>query len=466
MKALLRFEEKPGETRSFELGTGELVIGRDDSATLPFRKEGVSRLHARIVFDGKSYFVEDLRSTNGTFVNGRPIQRHKLQNFYVISLGRTAEMVFLVGGAVEAAERPGIVGASLFVVKGGEAMAHELPIGEITLGRSVSCNVVLEHDSASKLHARLERTHTALLLTDMRSSNGTFVNGARVTVTPLQDGDVISFANVIEMRVDVERGLVRTSGRMQAPDVAALEKLAEERRYSEQWKTRFEWGSGELRGLHELQKKLAEVDQQRIVRQKQAESGPVRGSKKHGHADKTELTSAGVKAGAPAPKPSPAPPEGAPASTPAVAVAKPPAPGARPDVAAAKPVAPAGAPPKPAIAAAPPAPKPPAAAPEAPAPAPIREIHLTGPETAIVITSPGPHDLGRAGVNKVNHPTVSRRHARVTLSADRLSLIIEDLGAHNMARHNGSPVEKPQPLADGDSITLGSVTLTVALKRG
>ena len=461
MKALLRYEDKPGETRSFELPATQVLIGRDDSATLPFRKTGVSRLHARIVFDGKSYFVEDMKSTNGTFVNGRPIQRHKLQNFYVISFGRTAEMVFLVGGAVEAAERPGIVGASLFVVKGAEAVAHELPVGEVTLGRSVSCNVVLEHDSISKLHARIERTPTALLLTDMRSSNGTFVNGARVTSTPLQDSDVISFAKVIDLRVDVERGLVVTSGKMQAPDAEALAQEAPERRYSEQWKTRFEWGSGELKGLQELQKKLAEVDQQRIARQKQAEAGPARAAKKKAGDDKTVAPTPGAKLGAPVAKPSPVAPVAAPPAPPVAAKgATAPIPVVAPPKAPAQPVPAVAAPPEPAPT---PVPKPP---PAAVAPAPIREIHLTGPEASLVITTPGPHDLGRAGVNKVNHPTVSRRHARVTLSADRLSLLVADLGSHNTARHNGEPLTNPAPLAEGDTITLGAVTLTVSLKRG
>jgi hypothetical protein len=53
---------------------GELVLGRDQaSADLVIDDPGVSRRHARLVTDGGGVVVEDLGSSNGTFVNGERI---------------------------------------------------------------------------------------------------------------------------------------------------------------------------------------------------------------------------------------------------------------------------------------------------------------------------------------------------------------------------------------------------------
>lgn len=54
---------------------GVAVIGRDKDCTIPIDDKQASRKHTRIFFDGRGFFVEDLGSTNGTFVNGVRIGR-------------------------------------------------------------------------------------------------------------------------------------------------------------------------------------------------------------------------------------------------------------------------------------------------------------------------------------------------------------------------------------------------------
>jgi diguanylate cyclase (GGDEF)-like protein len=65
----------------------EVVIGRDPRCELPIGAADVSRRHARIVPDAEGHRVVDLGSTNGTWVNGRPVTSRKLAPGDRIELG-------------------------------------------------------------------------------------------------------------------------------------------------------------------------------------------------------------------------------------------------------------------------------------------------------------------------------------------------------------------------------------------
>ena len=57
----------------------EIVIGRSGDLEMVLAEDMVSRRHARIAFQGDDIFIEDLQSTNGTFVNGEKIRRTLLR---------------------------------------------------------------------------------------------------------------------------------------------------------------------------------------------------------------------------------------------------------------------------------------------------------------------------------------------------------------------------------------------------
>lgn len=67
---------------------GVAVIGRDKDCTISIDDKQASRKHTRIFFDGRGFFVEDLGSRNGTFVNGVRIgQRTPLKPGDVLRIG-------------------------------------------------------------------------------------------------------------------------------------------------------------------------------------------------------------------------------------------------------------------------------------------------------------------------------------------------------------------------------------------
>lgn len=65
----------------------ELLVGRLAKSQVHIPFEGVSRTHARFVWEGGSYWVEDSGSANGTFVQGTRIDRHKLADGDVVQFG-------------------------------------------------------------------------------------------------------------------------------------------------------------------------------------------------------------------------------------------------------------------------------------------------------------------------------------------------------------------------------------------
>jgi len=79
-----------------------LTIGREEGNTIQLNDERVSRCHLKIQENQRKIILTDLQSTNGTRVNGEPVQLWSLRPGDVISLGRT---VMIFGNREEIAQR-------------------------------------------------------------------------------------------------------------------------------------------------------------------------------------------------------------------------------------------------------------------------------------------------------------------------------------------------------------------------
>ena len=75
--------------RRIELGKTEVSIGRADTCTICVNTDQVSRKHASVQHILGRYYVVDLRSTNGTFVNEQKVERAKLMDGDQIRVGKT-----------------------------------------------------------------------------------------------------------------------------------------------------------------------------------------------------------------------------------------------------------------------------------------------------------------------------------------------------------------------------------------
>ena len=92
---IMRTGPTPGAT--FTLEGDQLNIGRDSSNEIVINDAEVSRRHSRLTFQGGKYVLEDLGSTNGTFVNGQRLAGPRvLKAGEVVSFGEQIVLVFEV----------------------------------------------------------------------------------------------------------------------------------------------------------------------------------------------------------------------------------------------------------------------------------------------------------------------------------------------------------------------------------
>ncbi len=89
--------------------------------------------------------------------------------------------------------------SNLFLVlraQGHPSFATRLPLGELTIGRSNENDISLALDTISRTHARLTVGRPAVIVTDLKSTNGTFVNRKRVQCASVFPGDSIQLGSV------------------------------------------------------------------------------------------------------------------------------------------------------------------------------------------------------------------------------------------------------------------------------
>jgi pSer/pThr/pTyr-binding forkhead associated (FHA) protein len=85
-KLVLSFNGEP--LREYDLDQESMTIGRKADNDIQIDNLAVSGKHAKILTILDDSFIEDLESTNGTFINGEKINKHALRNGEVIAIGK------------------------------------------------------------------------------------------------------------------------------------------------------------------------------------------------------------------------------------------------------------------------------------------------------------------------------------------------------------------------------------------
>jgi ABC transport system ATP-binding/permease protein len=162
-------------------------VGRDPGSDIVIDDIRVSWNHAVLRTDHRAWFAEDCGSTNGTFVASRKIDRFEITDDCVLHFGSRDD-----GPAMS---------CSLYRLRRSDwpsvdrrpSVVMPAPARALRIGRAQDNDIVLADLGVSRHHAELRNTGDGrYAIVDRDSSNGTFLNGARVIFTsPVTEQDII-----------------------------------------------------------------------------------------------------------------------------------------------------------------------------------------------------------------------------------------------------------------------------------
>lgn len=150
-RAVLRITEGPGKGRSVEIASS-LTIGSRPDSDLRIEDPTVSRKHAQIMRTADGFLLQDLGSTNGTFLNDVRVDRAYLRSGAVVTVGETS-MVFSTGAddAIRSEQAPSTFGQMVAV---SEPMLKAFTLLEGLAASNITVLIEGETGTGKELAAR------------------------------------------------------------------------------------------------------------------------------------------------------------------------------------------------------------------------------------------------------------------------------------------------------------------------
>lgn len=195
---MLKLQFKDQRQPAIWLVESVMTIGSGAKNHLVINESGIDEQHARLTRDGDSIYLSDNGSFGGTFVNGNKIGQHfQLRPGDKIRVGKVElEIIDPKSGAERPAAATPRTDWSLMAIT-GELKGKSIPVhGSLVFGRSSSCDIVINDAHMSRRHAEVNLKDGILRLVDLKSSNGTCVNGKMVGEQILKPGDKIGFDQI------------------------------------------------------------------------------------------------------------------------------------------------------------------------------------------------------------------------------------------------------------------------------
>ena len=204
---MLKIQYKDGSEDPVELVAPGKTIGQGAANDIVIDKDGVNGFHADIQVNGDVVSISDIDTAIGTMVNGEKISGPTTL--------RAGDIVSVQGVELEIVEEDASGGGKTLVLSGtalmelgsgtwslvadsGPEKGQVIPVMErLEIGRALDCDISILEPSLSRKHAELHLIGDDLVVRDLGSVNGTWVNAEKVEEeVKLKDGDVLQFEKI------------------------------------------------------------------------------------------------------------------------------------------------------------------------------------------------------------------------------------------------------------------------------
>jgi serine phosphatase RsbU (regulator of sigma subunit)/pSer/pThr/pTyr-binding forkhead associated (FHA) protein len=143
-----------GELRRLQITDQKMIIGRGVESDVVLSDQLLSRRHAEIGPRGGGFYLVDLRSTNGTFINGeRVVGERRLRHGDLIAVGQT-RLIFSEGATHESADGAVLVGAQSYTIQDLQSRVTSRAMEVVDLTRQTRVFQLLGMASSSLLGNR------------------------------------------------------------------------------------------------------------------------------------------------------------------------------------------------------------------------------------------------------------------------------------------------------------------------
>ncbi|MFZ5723498.1 MAG: FHA domain-containing protein [Pseudomonadota bacterium] len=213
---MLKLQFKDQRKPAIWLVESRYAIGKDTQNNIVLAEDGVSPFHAELRIEGDQVFISDTGSATGTFVNGKRIQRRTelrasdliaIHNIEFLLIDPKQEIAPAPEGATAispalanipvAPSTAGKQGSGwVLKAKTGSIVGKSFPIpvvGKVVIGRATNCDIQLPANHVSRQHAEVQLVGGKLMVRDLNSSNGTYINRKKITDGELKNGDEVRF---------------------------------------------------------------------------------------------------------------------------------------------------------------------------------------------------------------------------------------------------------------------------------
>jgi ABC-type multidrug transport system ATPase subunit/pSer/pThr/pTyr-binding forkhead associated (FHA) protein len=215
-KIIILNSQNPTASEEYQLVRREIIVGREDISDLTISSQGVSRKHAKLTREGDGYIIEDLGSSNGTFVNSQKVTTPRsLRSGDQIRLGKSVSLVYEATRESASEEAASVMATSigeeplsaqfdagppelLVAIAGEDPKTYTLTSQALTIGRADGNDIVVPSQIVSGNHARLEKTdggYKVTMLTEAKNPilvEGRPLDGSRM----LRHGDILRIGSL------------------------------------------------------------------------------------------------------------------------------------------------------------------------------------------------------------------------------------------------------------------------------